>query len=66
MKNTAFNPFLARSEEAEAGARIIWLSRRPDGRLRYPRCVRAYLDKILKLSPNALSNEDIEQLKYLQ
>lgn len=46
--------------------RIIWLSRRPDGRLRYPRCVRAHLDKILKLSPNALSNEDIEQLKYLQ
>lgn len=66
MKNTAFNPFLARSEEAEAGARIIWLSRRPDGRLRYPRCVRAHLDKILKSSPNALSNEDIEQLKYLQ
>ena len=66
MKNTAFNPFLARSEEAEAGARIIWLSRRPDGRLRYTRCVRAHLDKILKLSPNALSNEDIEQLKYLQ
>ena len=66
MKNTAFNPFLARSEEAEAGARIIWLSRRPDGRLRYPRCVRAHLDKILKLSPNALSHEDIEQLKYLQ
>lgn len=66
MKNTAFNPFLARSEEAEAGARIIWISRRPDGRLRYPRCVRAHLDKILKLSPNALSNEDIEQLKYLQ
>ena len=66
MKNTAFNPFLARSEEAEAGARIIWLSRRPDGRLLYPRCVRAHLDKILKLSPNALSNEDIEQLKYLQ
>ena len=66
MKNTAFNPFLARSEEAEAGARIIWLSRRPDGRLRYPHCVRAHLDKILKLSPNALSNEDIEQLKYLQ
>ena len=66
MKNTAFNPFLARSEEAEAGARIIWLSRRPDGRLRYPRCVRAHLDKILKLSPNALSNEDIEQIKYLQ
>ena len=66
MKNTAFNPFLARPEEAEAGARIIWLSRRPDGRLRCPRCVRAHLDKILKLSPNALSNEDIEQLKYLQ
>lgn len=57
MKKTTFNPFFARSEEAEAGARIIWLSRRPDGRLRYPR---------LKLSPNALSNEDIEQLKYLQ
>lgn len=66
MKNTSFNPFLARSEEAEAGARIIWLSRRPDGRLRYPRCVRAHLDKILRLSPNALSQEDIQQLKYLQ
>lgn len=66
MKNTAFNPFLSRPDEAEAGARIIWLSRRPNGRLRYPRCVRAHLDKILKLSPNALSNEDIEQLKYLQ
>lgn len=66
MKNTAFNPFLSRLDEAEAGARIIWLSRRPDGRLRYPRCVRAHLDKILRLSPNALSNEDIEQLKYLQ
>ena len=66
MEKTTFNPFLARSEEAEAGARIIWLSRRPDGRLRYPRCVRAHLDKILKISPNALSNEDIEQLKYLQ
>lgn len=66
MKNTAFNPFLSRSEEAEAGARIIWLSRRPDGRLRYPRCVRAHLDKILRLSPNALSQEDIQQLKYLQ
>lgn len=66
MKNTAFTPFLSRPDEAEVGARIIWLSRRPDGRLRYPRCVRAHLDKILKLSPNALSNEDIEQLKYLQ
>lgn len=66
MKNTAYNPFLARPYEAEAGARIIWLSRRPDGRLRYPRCVRAHLDKILRLSPNALSQEDIQQLKYLQ
>lgn len=66
MNGATFNPFFARSEEAEAGARIIWLSRRPDGRLRYPRCVRAHLDKILRLSPNALSNEDIEQLKYLQ
>ncbi len=66
MKSTTYNPFLARPEEAEAGARVIWLSRRPDGRLRYPRCVRAHLDKILRLSPNALSNEDIQQLKYLQ
>lgn len=66
MKSTTYNPFLARPEEAEAGARIIWLSRRPDGRLRYPLCVRAHLDKILRLSPNALSNEDIQQLKYLQ
>ena len=66
MKRTSLDPLFARSEEAEAGARIIWLSRRPDGRLRYPRCVRAHLDKILRLSPNALSNEDIEQLKYLQ
>lgn len=66
MKGATFNPFFARPDEAEAGARIIWLSRRPDGRLRYPRCVRAHLDKILRLSPNALSNEDIQQLKYLQ
>lgn len=66
MKRTTLDPLFARPEEAEAGARIIWLSRRPDGRLRYPHCVRAHLDKILRLSPNALSNEDIQQLKYLQ
>ncbi len=66
MKRTTLDLLFARPEEAEAGARIIWLSRRPDGRLRYPRCVRAHLDKILRLSPNALSNEDIQQLKYLQ
>lgn len=66
MKNTTLDKLFARPEDVEAGARIIWLSRRPDGRLRYPRCVRAHLDKILRLSPNALSNEDIEQLKYLQ
>ena len=66
MNGATLDPLFARPEEAEAGARIIWLSRRPDGRLRYPRCVRAHLDKILRLSPNALSNEDIQQLKYLQ
>lgn len=49
MKRTTLDPLFARPEEAEAGARIIWLSRRPDGRLRYPRCVRAHLDKILRL-----------------
>lgn len=31
MKGATFNPFFARSEEAEAGARIIWLSRRLTG-----------------------------------
>lgn len=65
MKRTTLDPLFARPEEWRR-ARIIWLSRRPDGRLRYPRCVRAHLDKILRLSPNALSNEDIQQLKYLQ
>lgn len=66
MKNSTLDKLFARPEDVEADARIIWLSRRPDGRLRYPRCVRAHLDKILRLSPNALSNEDIQQLKYLQ
>ena len=42
----------------------IWLSRRPNGRLRYPRCVRAHLEEILLFSPNALSSEEIQQIKY--
>lgn len=40
-----------------------WLSRRPDGSLRYPRTVRAHLELIRKLAPLALSEEDINQIK---
>lgn len=41
----------------------VWLSRRPDGSLRYPRTVRAHLELIRELAPWALSEEDINQLK---
>lgn len=40
-----------------------WLSRRPDGALRYPRTVRAHLELIRKLAPLALSEKDINHIK---
>lgn len=43
-----------------------WLSRRPDGSLRYPRTVRAHLELIMKLAPSALSEEDLQQLNEIQ
>lgn len=43
-----------------------WLSRRPDGSLRYPRTVRAHLELIMKLAPWALSEEDIKQINEIQ
>lgn len=39
-----------------------WLSRRPDGSLRYPRTVRAHFEFIMKVAPFALSTEDIKQI----
>lgn len=39
-----------------------WLSRRPDGSLRYPRTVRAHFEFIMKVAPFALSTEDIKLL----
>lgn len=43
-----------------------WLSRRPDGALRYPRTVRAHLELIMKLAPHALSETDVERLNEIQ
>lgn len=42
-----------------------WLSRRPDGALRYPRTVRAHLELIMKVAPFALSAADIKQLNEM-
>ena len=39
-----------------------WLSRRPDGSLRYPRTVRAHFEFIMKVAPFALSTVDIKRL----
>lgn len=43
-----------------------WLSRRPDGSLRYPLTVRAHLELIMKLAPHALSEAEVERLNKIQ
>ena len=42
-----------------------WLSRRPDGSLRYPLTVRAHLELIMKLAPHALSEAEVERLNKI-